>query len=593
MNLNRIHSISTLLLLFFLTSAFLTSISLRNANAQTPQELANQFSPVLRFTSGEKFYPTSTDYIITSSTLKQRATDGTSTTVTDNPTPSNLGSYAGTDLFLDNKLETFENIAEDYAEKADTIGYYAYVRIVTSGSTKTIQYWLFYVFNNGPLNDHQGDLEVIQIFLDGSNNPQQALYSQHGAGENAAWGDVEKQDTHPIVYVAQGSHANFFRPYQGKMGIESDIVSNDGKTITPTDLNLIMLGEQGSHPPEQSWLDFAGRWGYWGTDEDAAVGRAGPLGPIFNQDGIRWASPQSYLDTTMNVNGTYFILAWLIYNFLLLFVIYVAVRAAWKIVSIVRLHRKGGLLVMKFLKGRGGIGLGLGIVALLIMVTALFFPWYTITASSQAGPLANQGDVTLMNIDGINGIQVNLFFGPGGDATSGYSSLFSLQIPFAILIAVGLILLALDVIGVKNPKSLGLKFMLGAITSLIPIILIFIFINQLPIFLPWASQLAPGRTIPPQLETTVRAIAGNPVTGTTSQQFPTVGTTTVNWGFGVGAYMFIAAAVIRIIAGYVMRSSSKLQEKPAPTPTQPQAPTTEPPEKPKSTTPETETSPKP
>jgi hypothetical protein len=377
------------------------------------------------------------------------------------------------------------------------------------------------------------------------------------------------------------------------MGIESDIVSNDGKTITPTDLNLIMLGEQGSHPPEQSWLDFAGRWGYWGTDEDAAVGRAGPLGPIFNQDGIRWATPQSYLDTTMNVNGTYFILAWLIYNFLLLFVIYVAVRAAWKIVSIVRLHRKGGLLVMKFLKGRGGIGLGLGIVALLIMVTALFFPWYTITASSQAGPLANQGDVTLMNIDGINGIQVNLFFGPGGDATSGYSSLFSLQIPFAILIAVGLILLALDVIGVKNPKSLGLKFMLGAITSLIPIILIFIFINQLPIFLPWASQLAPGRTIPPQLETTVRAIAGNPVTGTTSQQFPTVGTTTVNWGFGVGAYMFIAAAVIRIIAGYVMRSSSKLQEKPAPTPTQPQAPTTEPPEKPKSTTPETETSPKP
>jgi hypothetical protein len=366
--------------------------------------------------------------------------------------------------------------------------------------------------------------------------------------------------------VAQGSHANYFRPYQGKIGIENDVVGSDGKTITPTDLNLVILGEQGNHTPEQSWLDFAGRWGFWGTDEDVALGRAGPLGPMFNQDGIRWATPQAYLDATFGVNGNYFILAWLAYYFLLLFVIYVGIRAAWKVVSIVRLHRKGGLLVKKFLKGRGGLGLGLGIVAILMMVIALFFPWYTISASSEAGPLANQGGVTLMNIDGINGIQVNLFLGPSGDSTSGYSSLFALQIPFAILIAVGLVLLALDVIGVKSGKSLGFKFMLGAITSLLPFILIFIFINQLPLFLPWASQLVPGQGIPPQLDTMVRTIAGNPLMGTASQQFPVVGVTTVIWGFGVGAYMFVAAAVVRIAAGYIMRSSTELQEKPTPSP---------------------------
>jgi hypothetical protein len=548
-------------------------MSLRNANAQTPQELASQFSPVLHFTGGEKFYPTSVDYIIGSSTLKLRASDGSSTPIDSNPTASNLGSFTGSDLFLDNKLVTLDEIAADYASKEDSIGYYAYVHIVTSGSTKAIQYWLFYAFNNGPLNDHQGDIEVVQLFLDSSGTPLQALYSQHGAGENAGWGDVEKQDTHPVVYVAQGSHANYFRPYQGKMGIENDIVGSDGKTIMPTDLSLVILGEQGNHTPEQSWLDFAGRWGFWGTDEDVALGRAGPLGPVFNQDGIRWATPQAYLDTTFGVNGNYFILAWLAYYFLILFVIYVGIRAAWKVVSIVRLHRKGGLLVKKFLKGRGGLGLGLGIVAILIMVTALFFPWYTISASSEAGPLANQGDVTLMNIDGINGIQVNLFFGPGGDSTSGYSSLFALQIPFAILIAVGLVLLALDVIGVKSGRSLGLKFMLGSITSLLPFILVFIFINQLPLFLPWASQLVPGQRIPPQLDTMVRTIASNPVMGTTSQQFPVIGVTTVNWGFGVGAYMFVAAALVRIIAGYIMRSSPELQEKPTPSPPVKKSPT--------------------
>jgi len=554
--------------LFFILLALTTVllVGLRTSEAQTTQELASRFAPVLHFTQGEKFYPTSVDYIINSSVLKRRNSDGSSILISSNPTVYNLGSYSGSDLFLDNKLGTLDAIAADYASRVGSLGYCAYVHVVSSGSYKVIQYWLFYVYNNGPLNDHEADIEVVEVFLDSSSSPVKALFSQHGAGENAGWGDVEKTETHPVVYVAQGSHANYFRPYQGRIGIESDVVGSDGRNIMFDDLKLVILGEKGTHPPEQSWLDFAGRWGFWGTDEDAALGRAGPLGPVFNQDGIRWAMPEAYLNSTFCVNGNYFILAWLAANFLLLFVIYVVIRGAWKVVGIVRLHRKGGLLIKKFLKSRGGLGLVLGIVAIWIMVIGLFLPWYTITASSQAGSLAQQGGVTLMTIDGISGMQVNLFLGAGGDSTSGYRSLFSMQIPFAILIAVGLILLALDVIGVKSGKSIGLKLILGAITSLLPFVLIFVFITQLPAFLPWASQLVPGQSIPPQLDAMVRTIAGNPVMGTTSQQFPIAGITTISWGFGVGAYLLVVAAAIRIIAGFIMRGSPELQEKPAPPP---------------------------
>jgi hypothetical protein len=415
------------------------------------------------------------------------------------------------------------------------------------------------------MNNHQGDIEVVEIFLDNSGSPQKALFSQHGAGENAAWSDAEKSDNHPVVYVAQGSHANYFRSYQGRIGIENDIVGSDGITIKPDDLNLVILDSQ-------SWLNFAGRWGYWGTDEEAAMGRAGPLGPVQNQDGIRWAQPQEYLDSTFAVSGNYFILAWLAANFLLLFLIYLVIRGAWKVFGIVRLRRKSGLLVKKFLKSRGSLGLILGIVAILITVVALFLPWYTIMASSEEGPLAQQGGVTLMTIDGINGMQVNLFLGAGGDSTSGYSSLFSLQIPFVIIIGAGLVFLVLDVIGVKSGKSIGLKFILGAVTSLLPFVLILVFIMILPSFLPFASSLVPGQTLPFQVEGMVGTIAGNPVYGTTTQQFPTVGATTVNWGFGIGAYLFVVAAVIRIIAGFMARSTPELQEKPAPPPETPPSP---------------------
>lgn len=534
-----------------------------SVHSQTPDQQAAEFAPFLHFTKGEKFYPTSVDYIIGSCILINRITNAT---VDAAPSANTLGNYVDTSLFLSNRLGTLDAIASDYASKVNAIGYYAYFHVVNINSSSTvIQYWFFYAYNDGPLNNHQGDLEVVEVFLDGSGTPVRAVYSQHGSGENAAWGDVELFDnTHPVVYVAQGSHANYFRSFQGKVGVENDIVGSDGISIMPDNSTLVSMD---INPP--GWLNFHGRWGYWGTDQEVALGEAGPLGPMQNQNGIRWADPQGYLDQTFGVASSYFILAWIVAYFLLFFIIYVVVRAAWKIVGIARLHRKGGLRVRKFLKGRGGIGLMLGIAAILLMVVALFMPWYTITASSDTGPLAKQGGVTLMNIDGISGMQVNLFMGSGGDATSGYSSLFSMQIPFAILLAVGIILLTLDIIGVKNGRNLGRKFIFGAITSLLPFILIFLFMTQLPSFLPFASGLIPGQNIPSGVNSMLNAIAANPVHGTTSQQFDVVGMTTVSWGFGIGTYLFLVAAVIRIAAGFIMRSAPEPIQELAPVPPEP------------------------
>jgi hypothetical protein len=154
-----------------------------------------------------------------------------------------------------------------------------------------LEYWLLYAYNNGQLNNHQADWEVVQVFLDTTGNPVQSVYSQHGSGENAAWSDVEKSGDHPIVYVAQGSHANYYRSYQGKIGFENDVVADNGKKIEATNFNIVLLGDLGSLPANQNWLNFDGRWGYWGTDQEVALGNAGPVGPVFNQEGTRWAQP--------------------------------------------------------------------------------------------------------------------------------------------------------------------------------------------------------------------------------------------------------------------------------------------------------------
>jgi hypothetical protein len=559
------YHVSLTVILLLLSITLTVFLHPRTVDAQTPEELASTYAPVLHFTGGEKFYPTSVDYIIGSSTLKQRNSDGSSTLVDSSPTKFNLGSYGGTDLFLNNYLATFEAIAADYAQHASSAGYFAYVHVTSSGGGQVIQYWLFYAFNNGPLNDHQGDIEVIEVFLDGSGNPSKALYSQHGAGENARWGDVEKVDTHPVVYVAQGSHANYFRSYQGRIGIENDVVGSDGLTIMPSNLNLVMLGEAGSHPADQGWLDFAGRWGFWGTDEDAALGKAGPLGPAFNQNGVRWSDAEAYLSQTLGVDGTYFLLAWFLANILLLFLIYFAVRAGWKIWGITKLHRKGGgLRVKRFLKERRGmIGLILVFVSIAITIVALFLPWFVISASSESGPLAGAGGVNLLSIDGVNGMRVNMFLGSDGDSTSGFRSLFSFGFPFMLFILVGVVLLVLDVIGVKSGKSLGLKLLLGTVVLFLPLILIIVFMAELPSFLPWASGLVPSGTVPSQVETVARSIASSPIYGSSTQTFPVVGSTTVTWGIAIGIYLFIVAAAVRIAGGIIMLKAPELQQKPS------------------------------
>ncbi len=86
-----------------------------------------------------------------------------------------------------------------------------------------LQYHYFYAFNDWRLaangiNHHEGDWELTAIYLR-EETPYAMLLSQHGAGNIEAWENVRKSvdgqgqaTTHPIVYVALGSHANYSRP---------------------------------------------------------------------------------------------------------------------------------------------------------------------------------------------------------------------------------------------------------------------------------------------------------------------------------------------------------------------------------------------
>ena len=136
-----------------------------------------------------------------------------------------------------------------------------------------VQYWIFYAYNDWN-NLHEGDWENLQLNFDAgtaaealTREPVSVGYSQHEGAERAAWDDQKLTivgGTHPVVYPAAGSHANFFGDalYIGSSaqeGVGCDDTRGPHVQLRPTVFTIP------SDPVEARaafpWIAFDGRWG--------------------------------------------------------------------------------------------------------------------------------------------------------------------------------------------------------------------------------------------------------------------------------------------------------------------------------------------
>jgi hypothetical protein len=102
--------------------------------------------------------------------------------------------------------------------------YYGRVWPDSQASRVVLQYFLFYPFNDwryhGGFNFHEGDWEAVFVFLERQGDsaklsPTYVGLSQHHEGAYRSWETTEKwpdreHGPHPVIYVAAGSHANYF-----------------------------------------------------------------------------------------------------------------------------------------------------------------------------------------------------------------------------------------------------------------------------------------------------------------------------------------------------------------------------------------------
>ncbi len=280
------------------------------------------YQPVTRFDPAESFGPTSVESFISDADLERLDASGNWVVVDANPEPGNLpGPGTGT-----------WRLNQDSCSPAAPLGGLAcyaagwqrgsgastvYGRVVRAGGRIVLQYWYFYYDDvySYFYPAHEGDWEVLNVVLSADEQPVEVGYSQHCLGQRRAWADTPRLGTHPLVYVAVGSHANYFSPGAHPLDarcVPPQVFAILARLGLPGPADRTGLGELAG--PQQAggvvttiheigdgvhqWESFPGFWGELQYFHAPSIGTvpfgASPVGPAFHEV---WSDPLGTLAT--------------------------------------------------------------------------------------------------------------------------------------------------------------------------------------------------------------------------------------------------------------------------------------------------------
>ena len=278
------------------------------AGSSPQATLAARYAPEVRLVAqttpcggGEPFIPIAADAVLGNNQVALRGPWQGSNLVKVAPTAADIaGGHPGYHLdFPGDALKPGCTYEQWEQELEATAAPTTYARVVSQDGQTALEYWFFYIFNDFN-NKHEGDWEMIQLdFPAASANaalgvaPSAVGYSQHDGAERAAWDatKLEKVDgTHPVVYPAEGSHANYYQPAlylgaSGAAGVGCDNTRGPWRVLHPA--VQVVPNDPAQLAAQYPWLTYTGHWG-----EEHQAFYDGPTGPnVHSQwnDPIVWA----------------------------------------------------------------------------------------------------------------------------------------------------------------------------------------------------------------------------------------------------------------------------------------------------------------
>jgi RsiW-degrading membrane proteinase PrsW (M82 family) len=284
-----------------------------HSNSLSDQDLAQKFAPVLYFHPAELFRPQSVDVFVNTARLREQRRLWFDINILPKVSITDLFDYSEDHYFLDiwygnegtsdfmnyeSHRAYYQNVLSPEAGGPPIVTYARVVRDESQGHI-AIQYWFFYYYNDW-FNKHEGDWEMGEVILNETGEPEWFVLSQHHGGTRRPWSTVTvENDTHPVIHVALGSHANYFwgnEIYPNGMDIGNtrveimDRTGTFGRIIPEVHLipRLTISEDDQSNLLGWEWILFGGHWGETAPQSDFG----GPYGPAYK--GEQWERPYAW-----------------------------------------------------------------------------------------------------------------------------------------------------------------------------------------------------------------------------------------------------------------------------------------------------------
>jgi hypothetical protein len=203
--------------------------------AASAVQLAKKYAPLLQLASGERYRPLRLeDYL--ARTVLRSGSPPHGTLAQTKPTLFSL-PVTSASTYLDIRGAEPNSHASRYplieqqlrlARPRPTV--YFHLAYQSGQGRVAIEYWLLYLYNDF-YDQHEADWEGVTVVLE-NGAPLGAAYSQHQGRKWIAWSALRKTATHPLVYVARGSHAQY--PKAGRYSIRVCWTTRYGRRCAPT-----------------------------------------------------------------------------------------------------------------------------------------------------------------------------------------------------------------------------------------------------------------------------------------------------------------------------------------------------------------------
>ena len=236
--------------------------------AASAVQLAAKYAPVLRLASAEHYHPARLEDYLTKTVLRTGSPPH-GTLAQAHPTLFSL-PVTSTQTYLDvrgaepnYRPSRYPVIEQQLRSARARPTVYFHLAYQPGQGRVAIEYWLFYLYNDF-YDQHEGDWEGVTVVLQ-NGAPLGAAYLQHQGQAWVGWSALSKSGTHPVVYVARGSHADY--PKAGSYSIrvcwtsrygrqcapspKVDVADGRGSTLAPTSYDLQSFGG----------LGYSGSWG--------------------------------------------------------------------------------------------------------------------------------------------------------------------------------------------------------------------------------------------------------------------------------------------------------------------------------------------